>query len=433
MEAFINDDALAERLRQAADVMVELGAELFAPACLVLAGLVLYRNAGAIGLKLKLWRADLTARRMPFPEHPAPDENGWFPSELLLCANYYRIYAQYINDPQLFDKATSYLRKVGEAGRRLMPLWIRLVLCTLLGSECVVFGLILAELGFDGLTPRQQPYAAALIGTVLALVLMMITHHMGREWHRNELIRKAGHLAREHLKTGNAKLASLALGDRAVELAQDGLDDNQPIHIQMINRLDLPFDLKPDWRACIFGSVFIACLTVFSITARFSVAELSLFSDAMAETAIVPGFALDEDLKLPTDDQDRTFSLEDTGQIAALGILTLLFVGIQALSVYLAREYGFVGAESERAYQILQAHDGREAYVSMQRSRQLLIGSHAERNLTRMQQRLFEALCESGLDGDAVAAGRAANRRTFAQYLHLKRQEEINRAYETLD
>ena len=50
-------------------------------------------------------------------------DDGWFASEITLCADFDMQLLRRADDPALFDKATRYLQKVGENGRRPMGFW----------------------------------------------------------------------------------------------------------------------------------------------------------------------------------------------------------------------------------------------------------------------------------------------------------------------
>ncbi|MCB9989310.1 MAG: hypothetical protein H6868_08285 [Rhodospirillales bacterium] len=422
------NDSFIEELISSLDPSLAL-AFLEAHAAMIAAGafaallfLTLKKARKKLGLKFRLWRLSRKYRKIVLPPHNLPDQGGWFPLELQLCADFYCEYAMARVDLSLYDKAQSYLRKAHELGRKPMPLWARLVVAVLLLAESFLFALILIEFGIDMVTPNQQPYYAFGVGAVLALVLGLITHIAGHEWHRNDLVKYVGDMARKVMHKGRADDASALPVNRKISIAADHLDDDAPVHIQLLSRIRANFDLTPDWRWCKGTGVAISALLLLSFVVRLSVTDFA--GDAFAAPAGMPA-----DFSMPDAGTDGWLA---TGKLSTLGIFSLLFLGIQAVSVYLAREYGFAGLESARAYEVVKSYRTREEFLNRQQARQFEIANAAQAALNGLQQRLIDQITERGTDSEAYQAVRHASDRTFLAYLHLKDHEEKTRAYENL-
>ncbi len=381
--------------------------------------------------RLRLWVTQHKARKIKLPKHLIPDQNGWFQAELELCAKYYHRYMQARTDLSLYDKAQGYLRKCHELGRAPAPLWAKFVVSGLTLAESIVFGMVVAELGMDSITPEMQPTIAGLIGLTLATVLMLMTHFAGTEWHNNELIDKVGKMARERLRNGQTTGASDLTRNTKVSLANDGEDDDQSPAQQLLNRITTNYNLTPDWRGMQFTLMFITGLLVLAFLARLSVTDLveTAYAAEPLFSAELDDLGLAGELGLGNDDDSGGGWLA-TGKISTLMIFSLLFAGIQALSIYLGKTFGFAGKEARKAYQTIKSFATREAYINTKQARQVEIQNTAQTELNRLQQAIIEKLSAEGVDAEAFAAAKRSGERTFLAYTQARTHEEKTREYE---
>ena len=117
-------------------------------------------------------------------------DDGWFASEITLCADFEMQLRRRADDPALYDKATRYLQKVQEHGRRPMGIWHWLWIAVLVIAEAAMFGYVLAGYVTPGGSEALQLQGALAIGILIASVLVWMTHMMGKELHKRSLIRK---------------------------------------------------------------------------------------------------------------------------------------------------------------------------------------------------------------------------------------------------
>ncbi len=75
------------------------------------------------------------------------------------------------DDPALDDKATHYLQKVQEHGRRPMGFWHWLWILVLLIAEAAMFGYVLAGYVTPGGSEALQLQGALVIGILIAGIL----------------------------------------------------------------------------------------------------------------------------------------------------------------------------------------------------------------------------------------------------------------------
>lgn len=403
-------------------------------AAIILGAYILKKHGEAVAIKGHLAWLGFKFRTFKLPPHLIPDRNGWFPLERVICDEYYRPYTRSRKDLSLYDKAHSALRKGHEEDRRPMPSWLKGVIAILVFAEAAVFGMVLSELGMDSVTPAQQPYFAALIGLVLAIILMLAAHFAGAEWHLNELIQKAGDMSRETLRSGQTRTASALATNTKISIANDHLDDDAPVYQQLLNRLNTNYSLTPSWHWTKGTLVFIAILMVLSFIARLSVSDI--ISPAYAEELSGMGSpALDGLDDLFGSDPLADGASENwaaTGKLSTLLIFTMIFLGIQALSIYVARAYGFATIEGRKAYEIIRKFHTREEYLNEQQALQIAIINAGQARLNVLQQQITTALSERGVDAESFTAAKNASDRTFLAFIHSKTHQETIHAYEDL-
>ncbi len=392
------------------------------------------KNRHNLMVKTRLFFLNRKYKDIKLPKHLIPDSNGWFSLELVLCMAYFRLYTLTRQDFKLYDMALMYLRKSHELGRRVMPLWIKCLLGVLVFSEAAVFGMVIAELGLDSVTPSQQPFYGSLIGLVLAIVLMLGTHFAGEEWHRNDLIAKAGKMGREVMRGNDGITVSPLATNTKVCIAQDYLDDHASVFEQLLNRLNTNYALTPTWHWTKGTLIFIGALMVLSFVARLSVSDL--VSPAFAGEALdftEPALeGLGDVLGNNAMPDSSSELMSATGKLSTLLIFTMIFLGIQALSIFVSRAYGFASLEGRKAYEIIRSYRSREEYLNKQQALQIDIANAAQGSLNALQQKIIAALNESGVDAEAFKAAKYASNRTFLKFIHARHHEEKTNDYEDL-
>ena len=400
----------------------------------LVAARAIYKHRETIAIKLQLARLGFRYRKFRLARLLFPDRFGWFSFERLLCHDFTRPYIKSQKDLDRYDKAQSYLRKAHELGRRPMPIWLKSLLSVLVFTEAAVFAMVLSEFGLESVTPHQQPYYAALIGLVLAIVLMLSTHLAGAEWHQNDLIEKAGDMGRETLRGGNSQSVSALSTNTKISIAQDHLDDDAPIYLQMLNRLDTNYSLTPKWAWTKGTLIFIAALMVLSFIVRLSVTDLvePAYASEPNSLAALSMDGMDDlfpDAPASTGPSD---SWSATGKLSTLIIFTMIFLGIQGISIYLARAYGFASLEGRRAYEVIRKFQTREEFINHQLALQTEIANAAQTRLCALQETIIEALSERGVDAEAFTAARFAANRTFLAFIHAKHHQEKTHEYEDM-
>ena len=397
--------------------------------------LVVKKHGKVIAIKTDLIRLAIKHRKFTLPRLLIPDRHGRFPVQNVLCGDFMHPYTKSRKDLSQFDLAHSYLRKACELGRHMIPLWLKALLAALVGAEAVVFSMVLVEYGLDSVTPSQQPLYAGLIGTVLAIVLMLMTHIAGKEWHRNELIKKAGEMGRENTRNGGTPSPSALASNNKVSIMNDKLDDDASPYEQLLNRLHTNYTLTPDWRWTKGTVAFIVILMALSFIVRLSVSDIIAPPAFAAESMDMSGLGMEGMEDLFGDDMGLEASSDfwsTTGSLSTLLIFTMIFLGIQALSIFVSRAYGFASIEGREAYKIISKYRTREDFINDQQALELEIINAAQAKLNQLNQRIIEALNESGVDSEAFKAAKNINDHTFLGYIKARQHEEKIHEYEDI-
>lgn len=402
---------------------------------IVIVILVVKKHGKLIAIKIDLARLKSKYSQFTLPRLLIPDRHGRFPVQNVLCGDYMHPYTKSRKDLAKFDLAHSYLRKACELGRHTMPLWLLALLGALVGAEAVVFSMVLVEYGLDSVTPSQQPFYAGLIGSVLAIVLMLGTHYAGKEWHRNELIKKAGEMGRENTRNGGTPSPSALATNNKTSITNDKLDDGASPYEQLLNRLHTNYTLTPDWRWTKGTVAFIVILMALSFIVRLSVSDIIAPPAFAGESMDMSGFGMEGMEDLLGDEIGLEASSDfwsATGSLSTLLIFTMIFLGIQALSIFVSRAYGFASIEGREAYKIISKYRTREDYLNEQQALELEIINAAQANLNQLNQRIIEALNESGVDSEAFKAAKNISDHTFLGYIKARHHEEKLHEYEDI-
>lgn len=348
----------------------------------------------------------------------------WYLSEQELCGDFHRFHP----DPPArdqYDKATSYLSKAQELGRRDLPVVGWIVIFVLLTAEALSFGILLAGYIAQNATLREQTWLGYLAATVLAIILLWLTHTAGRELHNNSLISKA----REWFSGRPTEEQGKALRPYpGVSLQKNELDDQEPIYIQLAGRI-------ADHSGGKFRPSFlfpgIALVVILGFGALSFYIRTELFQQIQTHQTL--GDSNDNQADdTSSDDINRqlgavTAKADKKGQedartagaraaIAAFGALALLFFAMQIIGVSVGYFFGFAGRESKAAAHIRGRFRTAEEYLEFERAYRDYVARHAQARLTRLQRKVRALTNDANFDQNAAE-------RTFRAYAVEKLDE----------
>ncbi len=319
----------------------------------------------------------------------------WSTAERILCADYYRFAGTIKADKEAWEKSTSYLAKVQELGRSEFPWFGWLFIMILLVAESASFGILLTDYISNDLTAKDKVWLGYSLATVLALMLLILTHATGRQLHRNSLIKKARQWfinRPDHEK--NKTLRPFP----DVCLDHNEMDDEEPIYVQVISRV------QGIGGKCQLNYLMpLVCLIiVFGIGATAYHMRLSIHHKQILQAAIEAKMeASITDDSADVNDllgiEEENISPEDLKTIAAdetsiangaFGILSFLYGAMQFVSVFIGYTYGFSGKESRAAMHLRSHFSSQESFLKFHQDRFDNVARLAQAKLERLQHQM---------------------------------------------
>ncbi|MDE0458866.1 MAG: hypothetical protein OXI15_16345 [Chromatiales bacterium] len=352
-------------------------------------------------------------------------DDGWFASEITLCADFDMQLLRRADDPALYDKATRYLQKVQEHGRRPMGFWHWLWILVLVIAEAAMFGYVLAGYVAPGGSEALQLQGAFLIGLLIASVLVWMTHKTGRELHQRALIQKARTWWNEYKKEPRPNLTD-AKGH--VGLSGDEKDDHEPEYIQLLNRVEHNHNATPAGGAWIGATALL--VVVFAVGAfyvRSQTQQTLLAEDAQLATEATSAYSFGTN-QLPDEVVSEQVEAADRleaqikewklkGGNVAFFLLAILFGAIQMFGISLGRSHSLVGRESRRAYALTSRFSSSGQFKVWHEQITARIGRIADAMLSTLQGKLGRRAASEGI-GDALRDAVAkATERNFDSYV----------------
>lgn len=186
---------------------------------------------------MRIWHAVPFIGRIASLSREKPDSTtGWPSVETKLCGKYLTHYTDYPETKVgLYLKSKDYLAKIGEAGRRPMPMWVLALSFALLILEAVGFAFVLGPWINPNVSATQMGYLAWSVAFFLALISGFFAHFAGHHVHYNSIIKKA-HAWWSHDRKNTNRPSSLKQLP-AVSIDQTYDDNEQPDYQQIMTRI----------------------------------------------------------------------------------------------------------------------------------------------------------------------------------------------------
>lgn len=337
----------------------------------------------------------------------------WYKSEEALCSRFYAHYSRMARDAAFFDKCADYLNKTDERGRRpkSLAMWVGTIVLVLL--EAYIFSLVLVPFMDSRVSANQAVFAAWGLATMIAVILVTVTHMMGWELHRNALLKKArawyenarrDHTARPLKPSGRIDL------DRSFD------DNDEPQYIQIVNRVPHAASVRGGW---VFSVVAVSMILVFAVGAYWirslTIMELETgqVNGAHAMAAKPGSMSL---FDLPADARADGKAADDraTGEMQAdhiaayrttFVILSVIFVGIQIVGIMVGFFRSFAGKQSREAAVFIGNFNSASEFAAFYEQKGELISGDAQAALDALHQRIQMRHELAGSDGSGGLRG----------------------------
>jgi hypothetical protein len=360
------------------------------------------------------------------------DHKKWLLSEASLCNNYYDYY-QDVGDKSsdYYNKCESYLDTIGEGDRRERPIWVLVLIFLLILFEAVGFAYVLVPFINQNLSSNDQAYLGWMAAFLLSIISAGFAEAAGRAIHHNSLVNKARHWwegDQDENKVNPLKQVQPGVRIKETEKDEGGKDYNRILARIVTNQTVTP---RHGWIiGCALVVVIMAC-AAFGIRAyqlksieTEMVGNPSVFAEQSYESSASP-FELPEDsaaVNQEASDNTLTDKMDAirSASLITFVVLSVIYVAIQAVSVWLASIFGFAGVESKKAWEYTHKFNNAmelERWMENQRGK---IAAHADHKLRMLQMKLSK---RTTTDSNVQAALKGAHGRDFNAYV-LRMQEE---------
>jgi hypothetical protein len=340
-------DGMGDILGQLSDFASYLfswsGAWIWLALFLVIA-IYLYVRPHPFWLNDLIYRFPLVGKLARYSTDPAEEvPGGWLNVELTLCADY----ARYVTSlsRREFDNHIEYLRKAHEIGRRPLPAWGWMLVTALVAFEGLAFAYILGSwISIDSSENQRLLFMLAIV-SVLAILLVSLTHKAGHQLYRTKLLQACRRALKE--KRGPHFFSRpIALSEK------QSIDDSEPPYVQCTNRIVTRHDDYGGrfwiWSATLFVLIIAIGATWLRIATLDSANNTELLQDIFG--------GLEGGAAEPSAMSNRTAAF------ISFGMLAVIFVITQVVAVGLGYNYGFAGRESLAAYTQTGGHPNYESY-----------------------------------------------------------------------
>lgn len=370
-------------------------------------------------------------------KQPGRDESGWFHAEKDLCGQFRPYFADVDKSPKFYDNCKSYLRKVGELGRKNLGFFGWLAICVMVFIEAMGFSYVLAGFTIPGASESLQQQGAIGIALLISGLLVALTHKTGQELHNNSLVKKAR--TWWHQTANNDPMHP----NTEVSLEHDHKDDSDPAWRQILSRINTNASVKPSYKVTVSTAIFVICVAVGATYVRGQVLEteqmeIHRVDAAMGNDAASAPYSADPyatDSGIPAElleSQAKTDEAVDTqimdanlkGGWATFIVLAVIFIFLQILGVLIGFKTGFSGKESETAYDFSHKFKNRDEFEAYHERKRNLFSQIAQRNLTKLQSKMSNRLNQTATDKSMVKMLEEGNSRTFLSYARTFSKEQ---------
>lgn len=359
------------------------------------------------------------------------DQDGWINHEVTLCNAYYREYKKHVKGPNDYESAKDYLAKAGESGRSKRPLWVFFLVVTLILIEAMGFAYVLAGwMNMDAST-NDRHWLTAGTAALLAIASAGLAEVTGHAIHHNNLVARARHWWQgEEPSKRSRTLQSLP----PIDLAKSFEDNDKPIYEQLLSRVD---NVKPQVTGRYTAMATCAAFVIFMAVGAFVVRSFalesietemvnSMKSEVMAQSGSGVGspFDLPEESQAINDEADDQTIQDKMDAIRAASLttyvmLSVIYLAIQFISIWLASRYHFAGVHSKVAYRLSHEFATLEEMMEAMDQKRIAIASHADDKIRRLQTAMRD---RQATDNGVYSAleGENTSHRNFLSFLEFK-------------
>jgi hypothetical protein len=362
------------------------------------------------------------------------DSDGWINHEETLAKVYYRQYKKYKKGPNAFNEALDYLAKAGEAGRSARPWWVLVLVVSLILIEAMGFAYVLAGWMSMDASTNDRHLLTMGVAALLAIASAILAEATGHSLHHNSLVACARH---DWQGTDPSERSRNLKRETAINLDATFADDNKPIYMQLLARIKgVKHDVtkRYGWiAACILFVTFMAVGAFIVRSATLDSIETEMVNSMRAEVSAQSGSSIGSPFDLPEESQainDEATEATIDDKMAAIRkaslttyvMLSVIYLAIQGISIWLASLYYFAGTHSKKAWEITNKYSSVEEMLDDMDQKRTAIASHADDKLRRLQA-LLSARDHTNSGVLAALEGEKTAYRNFLSYAEYKAEK----------
>ena len=353
------------------------------------------------------------------------DEKGWFSSETTLCSDFHRYYDRFDKDPEHYDRCKSYLAKVEEQGRKPFPLIMWIVVFALVILEALGFAYVLAGFTIPGASESLQQYGAFGIALIISIILVGFTHWTGHEIYKNNISKK--------IRIYNTNKEELKKSAEISGIDDNHLDDNHRDYQKILNRVagNIKPDVTQSFVISIITAIFVVVIAIGATYVRGQVLEKQLIEEkSMTQTNVyeqsLPTSLIQTQENADTKAFDEAQDSDRKGGWATFIVLAVLFVFIQLLGILFGFKWGFVGKESQIAFEDSSDFRTKQDFINYFKREKDNIVKIAEQKLKLLQQKMYQKGTMISTSAKEMEMLKTKDYRTFKEYVKNEARENLN-------
>lgn len=360
------------------------------------------------------------------------DNKKWLLSETSLCNSYYDYYQEVgEKNADYYNKCEAYLDAIGEGDRRERPLWVLVLIFLLILFEAVGFAYVLVPFINQNLSSNDQTYLGWMAAFLLSIISAGFAEAAGRAIHHNSLVNKARHWWESDPERGNAPLKQ----QPGVRIKETDKDAAAKDYNRILARLNTNHTVTPKhgWIiGCALVVLIMAC-AAFGIRAyqlksieTEMVGNPSVFAEQSYESDESPFELPDESAAVNQQAGDSTLTDKmdaiRSASLITFVVLSVIYVAIQAVSVWLASIFGFAGVESKKAWEYTHKFNNAAELERWMETQRIKISAHADHKLRMLQMKLSR---RPTTNSDVQIAINGAQGRDFNAYVRRMQEENV--------
>ena len=353
------------------------------------------------------------------------DQNGWRSGEIALCEEYFNYYDAVDKDPSYYAKCQDYLSKVSELGRRTSPVWVFPLMGALLVLEAVGFAYVIGPWMNRDASSNDLQYLIWFMAAFLALISGFFAHIAGHQIHHNSLINKARHWWRG--TTSGVRDGQIGKDISPITIDNTRDDDRATGYNKILCRIKTNETVtsKYNWIALFAATIIFVAIAAFWVrTEQLNALETDMVAGyQVSQTGSttnspfdLPAASADSEKQSHAKSFDDKLGAEHRASLVTFGVLSVVYVALQFIALWLAMVYGFAGLSSKDAYETTSKFKTASEMVRWMERQRLAIRGHANHKLRLLQKKVsgYDMATDSGEE-----SSNSAHTRDFDAFLKM--------------